>query len=104
MEMVQTVVMSKLGQLSLTLIPRQPDGTTTIIANGVHYFLNSASSDGDNGTARTMFYVLVESINDLSKKEESPVEAAVPEVATAEEPVEKVKRTRRSKAQMLEQN
>lgn len=90
MEMVQTVVMSRLGQLSLTLIPRQPDGTTTIIAGEVHYFLNSASSDGLNGTAKTMFYVLIESSEDLSaKKEEAPAEepASESEAVPAEEQV-----------------
>lgn len=90
MEMMQTVVLSKSGQLSLTLIPRQPDGSTSIIAGGVSYFLNSASSDGQDGTAKTSFYVLIETSLDLSvKKEEAPAEqpASEPEAAPAEEQV-----------------
>lgn len=78
MEMMQTVVLSKSGQLSLTLIPRQPDGTTSITAGGVGYFLNSASSDGENGTAKTSFYVLIETSEDLSIKKEEPVAEVAP--------------------------
>lgn len=78
MEMVQTVVMNKNGQLSLTLLPKQADGVTSLVTGQTSFFLNSALSDGENGTPKALFYILIETSQDLSiKKEEASQDVEV---------------------------